>query len=495
MFIGKKDIDVKEIKQINDIIVRSSVLFPERTAIMYQNRKVTYSELYNDVQKTEKYLIDNGICQNEIVALLIENSYEWVIFYFAVIGIGAIVAPLDPLIPYDEICNLLKDNRIKSIVYSEKFEKCSENDGLSDFNKIFARDVMDKIKDIDIRDFSAPILTDMDQICQLSFTSGTTGRIKAVKLSVKNIISDVLYISDIIIADPDDRILNVLPLHHMLSLVTSLLLPLMYGVTILINENKKYFMRDLLMFKPNWLVLVPAIVASIYKFISSGMNNGTAEQFMSIGLKNIICGGAALSLKYENFFESVGLPIICGYGITECSPVVSLNHPGAIKKGSCGLPLKCCEIMIKNPDLDGNGEILIKGDNVFSGYLNEKDTEESFENGWFKTGDIGHIDENGYIFITGRLKKLIILDDGNNVSAEELENLLLDNIPEIIETVVYGLDGKITAEIYTEEKDKAVIEEKIKALNRKMPLYKWIQKIIYREEEFPKTSTMKIKIR
>lgn len=495
MFTDKKEIPIRDMEQLNDIIVRSSIMFPERTAIIHKDRKVSYSELNADVQKAEKILIEKGVRENEIVALLSENSYEWVVFYFAVVGIGAIIAPLDPLVLYEEICKLLEDNGIKKIIYSAKFEECARNDAQNDVEKFYISKVMKEMEDVDLSGFNAPVFTDVSRICQISFTSGTTGKIKAVKLSVKNIMSDAIYVSDIIIAEPSDRILTVLPLHHMLSLVASLLIPLFYGVTILINDNKRYFLRDMLSFKPNWLVLVPAVVISIYKVIISALSSGNTDQLTSMKLKNVICGGAKLSEKYEEFFGNIGLPLICGYGITECSPVVSLNHPGKLVRGSCGLPLECCEVKIKDPDSEGNGELLIRGDIVFSGYLDEKDTEECFENGWFKTGDIGRIDENGNIFITGRLKKLIILDDGNNVSAEELENLLQDSIPEILETVVYGMDGKITAEIYTEEEDRASIESKIKALNKKMPVYKWIQKVIIREEEFPKTSTMKIKIK
>lgn len=490
---------LKKFKSIKDIIENSSLVWPNEIAFEFSNNKVTYSQLKSDIVSFEKYLRTKGVSKGDKVVILSTNSYEWILTYLTVIIMDAIIVPIDVELPFSQISDLLIELGIKNIVcskkHAEKIEMFSVEHKVN--NIIFTNDILTIIQNqklpFDEANFEKNIYYDENKVCQISFTSGTTGKIKAIGLTNKNIISDVIGISEIVKPNINTSVILILPLNHMFAVVASLLVPLTYGLKIFICKSKKYFLRDISNVKPKWLVVVPSIIDSIYRIVNQG-NVNTAKMLLNSGIEFIVTGGAILGRKYEDFFEKTGIKLINGYGITECSPVVTVNRLDCICKGSCGIPLSCCSIKINNPDANGIGEILVSGDNVMSGYYdNETDTKKAFDGDWFKTGDLGYIDDKGYLFITGRLKNLIILDDGNNVSAEELENLLQANVSNINEVIVYEKDNKITAEIFTESKDIDKIKTDIKGLNKSLPIYKQIQSIVFRQTEFPKTSTLKIK--
>ena len=225
-----------------------------------------------------------------------------------------------------------------------------------------------------------------------------------------------------------------------------------------------------------------------------------AEVHEALGgnLELFICGGAPLSEKIAYELTSMGINVLNGYGITECSPIVSVNRNFANRLGSVGQVLDCNEVKINNPDENGVGEIYVRGTNVMVGYYNDEEaTKEAFDNGWFKTGDLGYLDKDGFLFVTGRIKNLIILSNGKNVSAEEIEEKILDEISYVEEVIVYDDDDKLAAEIYLNEtaepEAKTKIKKDIKDLNIKLPSYKKIAKTKIRDEAFPKTTSMKIK--
>ena len=282
--------------------------------------------------------------------------------------------------------------------------------------------------------------------------------------------------------------------------------------------------------KTTTAIVVPAVVETMHKRVMENVEeNGklkklvkgmkTAEMLLKIGidvrkklfkdvinafggeLEIIICGGAALSNKVEEDFRLWGVNMVCGYGITECSPVACVNRNEYQKSGSIGLPVDCNEVKINDPDKDGVGEIYVKGSNVFKGYYkNEEENQKAFTaDGWFKTGDLGYIDNDGFVFIGGRLKNLIIISNGKNVSPEELETKLIDEIPSISEVVVYEEDAALTAEIFPDSEKYRnaadIMQEEINSFNRHMPAYKKITNIKLRDREFDKTTTMKIKRR
>ncbi len=214
-------------------------------------------------------------------------------------------------------------------------------------------------------------------------------------------------------------------------------------------------------------------------------------------LDMIICGGAYLDPKYEKGLYDLGIDVFNGYGLTECSPVITCNHPGKFKFGSVGTPLDCCEIKIHEPDEDGVGEVYVRGDNVMVGYYGEPEaTAQAFDGGWFKTGDYGRIDKDGFLFMVGRKKNLIVLSNGKNVSPEELEEKLMTAIPYIKEVLVYEEDRKIVGEFFLNEEDypdaKKTLKADVNEFNARMPIFKRINKVRTRDDEFPKTTTLKI---
>jgi len=319
----------------------------------------------------------------------------------------------------------------------------------------------------------------------------------------------------------------VLPLHHTFGMVAGVLAPLVYKAIVYICKSMKTIMNEIATYKPNVIMLVPVIVETIYKKIWENVEKQGKLRKLQTGLiisntllrmgidvrrkmfkqvlasfggnlEMIICGGAALSVDVSHGLYSLGIDVINGYGITECAPVVSVNRNDYNRYGSVGIPVNCNEVKIDHPDADGIGEILVRGDNVMIGYYNdEESTKAAFtEDGWFRTGDIGRIDSDGFVFITGREKNLIILSNGKNISPEELEEKIL-KIPYIKEVVVYEEDQKITAEVFlnkeAEPNAERRIDRDIDLLNRMLPPYKNIGKIKVRDVEFPKTTTLKIK--
>ncbi len=382
---------------------------------------------------------------------------------------------------------------------------------------------------------------DIEKTCALLFTSGTTGTSKGVMISHKNLISAVN--SSYLMTDfrKDDVIVSVLPIHHTYEMTCGILTPLNYGVTVCINDSLKYVLKNFQLFKPTGLVLVPLFVATMHKKIwdtatKSGKDKklkaaiSISDKTRKIGidlrkllfkevidafggrLRLIISGGAALSAELVNCFEQLGITICQGYGITECAPLISVCPYKANKPGSVGIPVPGLEVLIdkENPE-DTIGEIVVRGDNVMQGYyMDEEATAAVLEDGWFYTGDYGYIDEDGYIYITGRKKNVIVLNNGKNVFPEEIESYI-EKLSFVSEVVVVGRDDEngqtfgITALIYPDFKaandagieDINDISEAIKAeiatLNKTLPSFKQIRGIEIRKSEFDKTTSHKIK--
>jgi len=274
---------------------------------------------------------------------------------------------------------------------------------------------------------------------------------------------------------------------------------------IAINQSLKDVKKDIQQFKPRNILMVPLMIESFYKQILIAAKGSDDKELLqkiaalALGgnLTTIASGGAPLNKKYIEHFRRLGITVLEGYGITECSPVVSVNRNNYYRDGSVGQVIPGCEIQILHPDENGCGEICIKGDTIMLGYYNNQQaTEESFDNGWFKTGDIGALDEDGFLFISGRKKNLIILANGKNIYPEELESILLNNISYIKEVMVYAEDNLIVAEVFLSEEIPICIDrlhEDILILNKSLALHKNIGKTVVRDIEFPKTTTKKIK--
>ena len=490
------------------------------------------ADIHNAKYKDICTNVNMDIQNKHIIALIGENSYEWILTYFAVVNGGNIVLPLDKELPAQDIVNLLDHSGAEVFVYSDDYSDVAE----------YVRDNADSIRDyVNLKQVSELVVQGTQAIesgntvfeycviddkgaAALLYTSGTTGSAKGVMLSHKNLACDAVAACQHVGIFGSNML--VLPLHHSFGLVAAVCSMLLKGSEIFINTSLKNVLSDLQKYQPSNMFLVPLFVETFYKKVWEtaakqgkdkllktmiGVSNGLLRigidarrvLFKSVihsfggNLKLIVSGGAPLDPKYVEGFRELGINILNGYGITECAPIVAVNRNEYNREGSVGAVLPCCEVRIAEPDDEGNGEIFVRGENVMIGYYkNEDATREAFVDGWFNTGDIGYLDKDGFLFISGRKKNLIILGNGKNVYPEEIENELL-RFEYIKETVVYAEDGVIVAEVFFDPESAADCDEQldddILRLNKMLPIYKNIGKIKVRDTEFPKTTTKKIK--
>jgi len=463
------------------------------------------------------------------VALLGENSYEWIISYFAVANGGNTVVPLDRDLPAGDLAPLVEASGCTALIYARSFRDIlpAFQSGTSVRRYI----CMDELEALlaqgrqllgqgDTAYTACPLSP--DTLAAIVYTSGTTGSPKGVMLTHTNIAGDAASICRM--SGGAGTCVLMLPLHHTFGLTGGLIIPLMYGVTSYLGRSLRTIQKDMVRMHATVALLVPAMVEAMHKKIRDAAEEKGSGGKLRMGLKLsrllmklgidarrrlfkevlaplggelnlIVCGGAPLNKRIAADYYAMGVDLLNGYGITECSPVVSVNpnHPRN-RLGSVGKPLDCCEVRIGSPDENGVGEILIKGSNVMRGYYgDEHATGEAFtDDGWFKSGDLGYLDRDGYLYVTGRIKHLIILSNGKNVSPEELEERV-KLLPGVLETAVYGARDKIVAEIYAEPGTEEALRGAVKAMNNALPPYKQIAAVKFRGAPFPKTTTMKIK--
>lgn len=502
--------------------------FGDRPAFSYRINKeetktVTFHAFYQDVLRLSGSFSRLGLSGKRI-ALIGANSYEWIVSYFAVVCLGARVVPVDKEIPEAELVSILKRSGCAAVIYSEEYAgkaKVAAKDALLLFPLSQIRSLMKT----DCGDFRlADSLPGETEACVV-FTSGTTGKSKGVLLSHENLVSDAVACTRAV--EDYKKCLLILPAHHTFGLVAGILVPMLKGCALFISSSVRRLSKDIAFFRPQALVLVPVMAETLYKKIwAAAEAEGKSEKLAkavrlssfllkfhidlrrklfrevidSLGgeLQGIVCGGAAADEEYSKGFFRFGIDFFSGYGITECSPVVSVNRKNACRPLSVGQKLSCNQIRITDKDENGIGNVEVKGTNVFSGYLDSPEEEaDSFNDGWFRTGDIGKTDKDGFLYLTGRKKNLIILSNGKNVSPEEMETVLSRN-PCIREVVVYEKDGKITAEVFPDKRNPGGQTEKnindaVNAFNKSVPAYKNIEKVVIRDCAFEKTTTMKIK--
>lgn len=489
--------------------------FYNNIAFYYRNNgqiiSATYVQFRNDVLALTSHFIRKGLNKQKI-ALLGENSYEWILTYFAAVLSNNIIVPIDKELSNDDIAYLLDFANAELLVYSDSYADIA--DSMLQGRHIKAA--------LPMKDFSTilevttriEISTDESALCAIIFTSGTTGKPKGVMLSQKALMTDAVgACQNVYIAGPS---MLTLPLHHTFAFTAGVLSMLIYHVPISISRSLRSFPADMKLFQPQNMFLVPLYVETMHKNIWKTAKNQGKEKLLKrvITLSNItrkfgidlrrkffksvlenfggnltliVSGGAAIRQEYIDSFDDLGIQVLNGYGITECAPVVAVNRNKTFRCNSIGLPLPCNDVQVIN------GEICVRGDNVMLGYYKDKAaTTEALTDGWFHTGDLGHIDKDGFIYITGRKKNLIILSNGKNVSPEALEEKLL-SISGILETVVSAPEGVITAEIFAEKAKQENIQEAITTLNKTLPSYQRIQRVKFRSQEFEKTTTKKIK--
>ena len=519
---------------------------------------VTYAEFVNRVMTMSAGLEAHGLSGKRI-AVIGETSVEWFATYLAVLATSGVVIPMDKELAISEISAFLDSVEANAIVYSKTF-----NAPFSPYinEKKYRTYVPMVAEEGEVRENVIPLSTVMasgveglangyelpkvkryDELAEMLFTSGTTGTSKCVMLCQRNIFAVIASAVNTVPFEKTDTIVSVLPVHHTYELACTLA-GMYIGMEIAINDSLRHVIRNFALFKPTGLVLVPLFVNTINKKIwSEAQKQGktkllknaikTSEGLRAVGidmrkklftsvtssfggrLEKIICGGAKLNPELIETFEAFGISIYEGFGITECAPLTAVTPYYARRIGSIGTCVPCCRMRVEpngQTTEDGYelGEIQVKGHNVMMGYYNNPEaTAEVFtDDGWFRTGDIGYVDEDGYYYITGRSKFVIVLENGKNVFPEEIEEYL-SNIEGVAENVVLGRKAEnsdeviLTAIIYpdsaiyangeTAEDIQKDLTAKVTALNKTLPSFKQIKKVELRETEFVKTTSKKIK--
>ena len=558
----------EEVTNFKDMLYNSAKNYRSRTAFKVKNDEgkiysIKYEQFKNDVVYLGTSLIKKGLL-NKKIAVIGQNSYNWCVSYLAASIVGVVV-PIDKELHTDDVINFMNvsnadcilgnEKKLKPIsddivnntnklnnkntifVYFENKSKLNDNEFIFDKFKILGKDdYLNGFKEFD------DINIDPDEMRILLFTSGTTGNAKGVCLSQRNICSDILSTYGIVKVKRSDLFFSVLPLHHTYECTIGFLLPIYSGASIAHCEGLRYIAKNMAEFHPSVILCVPLLLEKLHKTIVKNMNkslptkyakkDSTENPFMELPffmkkivknkvkntlggrLRVFIVGAASVNPDIISDFRKLSLNTLQGYGLTECSPLVAGNTDFFQKDDSVGLPIPNVEYKINNPNEEGVGEIIVKGPNVMLGYYNnEEETKKVLKDGWFYTGDLGKIDENGYLYITGRCKSVIVTKNGKNIYPEEVEHYL-NTSPLVSEALVLGIqkddddETYINAQIYpnfeaiseylkssvpTTAEIKKVISDVVSSVNKKLPNYKHIKSFIIRDKEFEKTTTQKIK--
>lgn len=523
------------------------------------NSKImTHGEFRKNVDYLGTALIEMGL-KNKKIAVISENRYEWEEAYLAVVCGTGIVVPLDKALPELEIESSIIRSEVEAIFYSEKYNEImariqkrgntrikyfiSMDLEQSDFNKYSQNEIIKKGKELveaGNKEFIEAKINN-DEMSIMLFTSGTTNMSKIVMLSHKNICTNLYDITTCFDINSVDRMLSFLPLHHTFECTVGFLYPISIGSAIVFSKGIRHIGDEIKNFKITAMISVPVMMEKIYEKImksiekkgklntvQKGVKISNVLQMVGIDIRRklfkeihenlggalriVVAGGAALDPKVQKGFNDLGLNVAQGYGLTETSPVVSAEFMKKKKIGSIGKKMPNVEIKLDEQDEEGVGELLVKGDSVMLGYYNnEEANKESFtEDGWFRTGDLAKIDKDGFIFISGRKKFVIVLKNGKNVYPEEIETLI-NKSGLVTESMVYGMpadDGDVTISakvVYnkdfinsnygdiSEEEIHSMIWKEIKEINKTMPKYKYVKNLIVTDEEMVKTTTLKIK--
>lgn len=509
-----------KLNTINELFEFAVKNYGEKPAFCFKKKgnyvEKTYKEAWREIRNLSGYLIKSGYSGKK-VALVGQASYEWLISFFAVMNAGAVAVTLDKELKDEDLFERIKFSDASLLLYGKDYASLTEYCDSSVMSISFEEFSKHIDENCDVVHINAP-----DDAALFCFTSGTTSYSKCVMLSHKNIVSNSICGAITRGFTDDGKLLAILPLNHSFA-VAQLIAAIYAGSSVAINESMKYFMQDMKYYKPTLMLVVPLVVNSIYRQIQAELkkNNklktvnfmrkfckvlgwfgidirdkvfGQIKNIFGGNLDTLICGGAYLDPEKIVFFREIGINILQGYGITECSPVVAVNTDYRQKIDSVGYIMPYNEIRIVN------GEVQVKGDNVMLGYYKDKNaTENAFDGEWFKTGDLGSVDDENFLYITGRLKNLIILPNGENIIPEELESMI-EKIEIVNEVIVKESNGELCAEVFLDDSsplDKAekekMFRDEINKLNRRMPLHHNIRRIEFRKEEFEKNSSKKIK--
>ncbi len=553
---------VRKISDLKDMINSSAELFGDRPAYLIKNTPggkyvpVSYKQLKSDIDAFGTALIDLGL-KGKHVGVIGETRYEWMVGHLGTVNGAGVIVPLDKELPDAELRNLIERAELSAVIYSGKVEKSLMGviDGIeslkyvismdaekSDENRLSFHELLKtgrKLIEKGDRSFIDATI-DPEAMSILLFTSGTTGLAKGVMLSHKNIAANVMNMSMFVHVEPDDVSLSILPIHHTYEFTCNHMTVLYQGGILAICEGLKHIVKNMSECRASILIGVPlvfemmnnrvwkqaektgkaaklkkglALSKKLDKFNIKAMRKLFKDVHKAFGgnMRLFISGAAALDPEIIDNFNYMGINMFQGYGMTENSPIISVHRDRYHNSSSAGPAMPNTEIRIADPDENGVGEIITKSDSVMLGYYNDElETEKVLKNGWLSTGDYGYIDEEGFLYITGRKKNVIVTKNGKNIFPEEVEYYLMKS-PYVKEVIVDGVDDGsgeliITAHIVPEEeeikeKEGDLDEEQLRKLfkkviddtNDKMSSYKRVKRFEIRHEEFEKTSTKKIK--
>lgn len=504
-----KKSEYSQCSNMRDIIDIAAKKYGEKDAFQWKAKKEIqskkYRELKEDSENVSRVLYELGMIGKNI-AVLGATSYEWVISFFGIVNSGSVAVPLDAQLPAAEICDLLNRAHVSCFIFdSIRKDAAEQAKKLCPEIKYFIcmqkeENSKDNLHDLMEQYLGSFRCTEIDneKLCTIIFTSGTTGKSKGVMLTHLNFADNATcFESDV---KENGVALSILPIHHAYCLSMDILKTLYSGATICINDSLMHIGKNLQLFQPTHILVVPMILEGLFKKLQAIAEKMPKEEAVKAvfgaNLKFIYSGGAYLRQEYVDEMKKYGITVLQGYGMTECSPVISTNGVEEHKADSVGKLIPNCEAKVVEE------EIWVKGSSVMIGYLDmPEETKETLVDGWLRTGDIGYVDEDGFIFITGRKKNLIIMANGENISPEEIENVL--GISDLVkEIIVSGQDNNLIAEIfpdydYAKAQEISNISEELQKLiddyNIDKPQYRKVTKLIVRTEEFEKTPSKKIK--
>ena len=563
----KENYTPTEYKTIKEIFKRSMEKYPNNVLLLEkfnhkeEFKEITYKKFGEEVINLGTALTNKYGLKGERIVIIGENTYHWYLSYMTMLcGVG-IAVPVDKELPENEIENVIKRSKAGAVIYSTKkkesikkvqdklpevkyFIQMNSDDELQGRNVGLNTLLKEGRELVNSGDNSfEKIEIDPNEFKVLIFTSGTTSNSKGVMICNRNLAENINAVSAYVKLYESDRLFSVLPLHHTYESTIGFLLPFAMGASIAVCEGLKYIVPNLQETKPTAMLTVPLLVENLYKKINTNIKKSkkdglvnsmihvtNALKTVGVDIKRkvfkeildnlggniriIVSAAAPIDAKIGKWVEDIGILFLQGYGLTETAPIAALTPDFKPKVGSAGKPVICAEIKIDNPNENGEGEVLIKSETTMLGYYeDEEETKKAIVDGWFHSGDIGYLDEDGYLYITGRCKNVIVTQNGKNIYPEEIE-LLLGKIPEIKECMVYGkksekedkeliISVKVIpnmdeiqekyGEDITKEKIHDIIWEKIKEVNKILTSYKAIKNLEIKEDEFEKTTTMKIK--
>ena len=544
----KYDIEFQDLKEIMDFVAEkygSNIGFIYKNADRTSKTEITYSKFREDLDALGAYLLSKGLKDKRIVVIG-PNSYQWLVAYYAVVINVGVVVPLDKGLPEEEIINSLIKCKADAIIYDESLKM--------DFEGIIKKEGIVAKTLIPMSDFTQEKMPEHAALIEkyrpefkvidkhatdiIVFTSGTSADAKAAQLSQRNIASTIAAMRKVEPIFEDDVEMILLPLHHVFG-NQGVLMFISNGCTNVFCSGLKYIQKELKEYGVTAFFCVPLIIESmVNKVLKTAEKEGKLDKLetgrklskalLKVGidvrrklfkdvidglggkLRFLISGAAALDPKILEYATDFGILTVQGYGLTETSPTIASESYFYRKPGSVGHAMPGVEVMINDPDEDGIGELFAQGPNIMKGYLDDdKANAEVFVNGWFNTGDLARIDDEGYIFLTGRKKNVIVLKNGKNIYPEEIEPLI-DKIPYVVESVVMGEedgdDYRLVAHVVydpeaeevkgkSEEYIQTMADADIEMISREMPTYKRIKQVYLRTEPFEKTTTQKIKRR